>query len=61
MGRFKTWQGIEERLPGSRIRSRTRRDIEPTKGGGYQMVSNIRRFKGMNAPEPVCPAPVISS
>lgn len=33
------------------------RDIEPVKGGYgdnyyYQMISNIRRFKGMNSPEP---------
>ena len=56
MGRFETWQGVPNAFPDAFDLEHSR-DIEPTKGGYgdnyyYQMVANIRRFKGMAAPEP---------
>ncbi len=55
MGRFETWQGVPNAFPDAFDLEHSR-DIEPTKGGYgdnyyYQMVANIRRFKGMPAPE----------
>jgi hypothetical protein len=56
MGRFETWQGVPNAFPDTFDLEHSR-DIEPTKGGYgdnyyYQMAANIRRFKGMAAPEP---------
>lgn len=55
MGRYETWQGVPNAFPDAFDLEHSR-DIEPTKGGYgdnyyYQMVANIRRFKGMAAPE----------
>ncbi|MEC5144791.1 Glycoside hydrolase [Chitinophaga sp. 180180018-2] len=58
-GRYDTWQGQPNAFPDEFDTERSR-DIEPMKGGHldnyyYQLVSNIRRFKGMPAPEKVSP------
>lgn len=50
-GRHKEWQGLENAFP-DQFSQEYSRDIEPMKGGHgdnyyYQMVANIRRFKGM--------------
>ncbi len=59
--RFKEWNGQENAFP-DQFSQEHSRDIEPMKGGHgdnyyYQMISNIRRFKGMppaaSASEPV--------
>lgn len=55
MGRFDNWQGQPNAFP-DQFDQEYSRDIEPMKGGHgdnyyYQMVSNIRRFKGMVPPE----------
>jgi hypothetical protein len=57
-GRHEQWQGINNAFPDT-FSQECSRDIEPMKGGHgdnyyYQMVANIRRFKGM--PEPVKPS-----
>lgn len=57
MGRFQTWQGVPNAFPDA-FDPEHSRDIEPTKGGYgdnyyYQMIANIRRFKGMTAPQAV--------
>lgn len=59
--RFKEWNGIKNAFP-DQFSQECSRDIEPMKGGHgdnyyYQMVANIRRFKGM-APPPVASEPV---
>ncbi len=55
MGRFETWQGVENAFP-DQFDAEHSRDIEPMKGGFgdnyyYQMIANIRKFKGMEKPE----------
>ena len=50
-GRHKEWQGLENAFP-DQFSQEFSRDIEPMKGGHgdnyyYQMIANIRRFKGM--------------
>jgi len=55
MGRFETWKGVPNAFPDA-FDLEYSREIEPTKGGYgdnyyYQMVANIRRFKGMMSPE----------
>ena len=55
MGRFEEWQGVENAFPDA-FDNEHSRDIEPMKGGYgdnyyYQMISNIRKFKGMRKPE----------
>lgn len=59
MGRFETWQGVENAFP-DQYNIEYSRDIEPMKGGFgdnyyYQLVSNIRRFKGMQQPRAASP------
>ena len=55
MGRFEEWQGVENAFP-DQFDNECSRDIEPMKGGYgdnyyYQMISNIRKFKGLEKPE----------
>jgi len=55
-GRYKMWQQQPNAFP-DEFNEEGSRDIEPMKGGHadnyyYQMISNIRRFKGMPAPIP---------
>ena len=55
-GRYKMWQQQSNAFP-DEFNEEGSRDIEPMKGGHgdnyyYQMISNIRRFKGMPAPVP---------
>ncbi|MBR3839026.1 MAG: hypothetical protein IKJ75_04820 [Clostridia bacterium] len=55
MGRFKEWCGIENAFP-DQFDDENSRDIEPSKGilkdyYYYQLVSNVRRFKGSSAQE----------
>jgi len=55
-GRFDMWQGVANAFP-DQFSQECSRDIEPMKGGHgdnyyYQMVANIRRYKGMPAPAP---------
>jgi len=54
-GRYESWQGVENAFP-DQFDKEYSRDIEPMKGGFgdnyyYQMISNIRKFKGMEQPE----------
>jgi hypothetical protein len=54
MGRFEEWQGVENAFPDAFDKEHSR-DIEPMKGGYgdnyyYQMIANIRKFKGMEKP-----------
>ena len=54
-GRYKKWQKQVNAFP-DEFNEEGSRDIEPMKGGHldnyyYQMVSNIRRYKGMAAPD----------
>lgn len=56
-GRYEEWQGTPNAFPDQFCQEYSR-DIEPMKGGHgdnyyYQLVSNIRRFKGVNAPPEV--------
>ncbi len=56
-GRYEVWQEQTNAFP-DQFNQEGSRDIEPMKGGHgdnyyYQMVSNIRRFKGMPKPEAV--------
>ena len=60
-GRYDVWQEQTNAFP-DEFNQENSRDIEPMKGGHgdnyyYQMVSNIRRFKGVPAPQPAS-APV---
>ncbi len=53
MGRNTEWQGVKNAFP-DQFNNEYSRDIEPMKGGFgdnyyYQMIANIRRFKGMKA------------
>jgi len=54
-GRHELWQSIVNAFP-DQFSQECSRDIEPMKGGHgdnyyYQMVANIRRFKGMSEPD----------
>jgi hypothetical protein len=58
-GRYETWCGQPNAFP-DEFDTENSRDIEPMKGGHndnyyYQLVANIRRFKGMPAPEKISP------
>jgi hypothetical protein len=58
-GRYEVWQGTKNAFP-DQFSDEYSRDIEPMKGGFgdnyyYQLVANVRRFKGV-APSPV-PSP----
>jgi hypothetical protein len=60
-GRYQVWQGTENAFP-DQFNDEYSRDIEPMKGGFsdnfyYQMVGNIRRYKGIQAP-PAASAPI---
>ena len=64
MGRFEEWQGVENAFPDQFDREHSR-DIEPMKGGFgdnyyYQMIANIRKFKGMEKPAAASPEKTIS-
>lgn len=53
--RFSEWQGVENAFP-DQFNDEYSRDIEPSKGDlkdhyYYQLVENIRRFKGVSKPE----------
>lgn len=55
-GRYKVWQQQTNAFP-DECDQEGSRDVEPMKGGHgdnyyYQMVANIRRFKGLPAPQP---------
>jgi len=63
-GRYETWQDQPNAFP-DQFDTEHSRDIEPMKGGHqdnyyYQLIANIRRFKGMPAPEKASPAKTIS-
>jgi len=63
-GRYDVWQQQTNAFP-DEFNQEGSRDIEPMKGGHgdnyyYQMVSNIRRFKGMPAPESYSTAATIN-
>ncbi len=52
MGRFDEWMGVKNAFP-DQYNDENSRDVEPSKGAlkdyyYYQMVSNIRRFKGVS-------------
>lgn len=54
-GRYKEWQKTENAFP-DQFNAEFSRDIEPMKGGFgdnyyYQLIANIRRFKGVAPPE----------
>jgi hypothetical protein len=60
-GRYEQWQGTSNAFP-DQYNDEFSRDIEPMKGGFsdnyyYQMVANIRRFKGLT-PSPSASSPV---
>jgi hypothetical protein len=62
-GRFETWQGQPNAFP-DQFDTEHSRDIEPMKGGHndnyyYQLIANIRRFKGMPLPEHSSPPKTI--
>ena len=53
-GRYKEWQKTENAFP-DQFNDEFSRDVEPMKGGFgdnyyYQLVANVRRFKGMGPP-----------
>ncbi len=53
-GRYRNWQGTENAFP-DQFSNEYSRDIEPMKGGFadnyyYQLVANIRRYKGLQPP-----------
>ena len=55
VGRYEEWEGQENAFP-DQCNDENSRDIEPTKGElkdyyYYQLVANVRRFKGMSKPE----------
>lgn len=63
MGRFEEWQGVENAFP-DQFDKENSRDIEPMKGGYgdnyyYQMIANIRKFKGMKEPATASPGKTI--
>lgn len=56
-GRHQSWQGVSNAFP-DQFNVEYSRDIEPMKGGFgdnyyYQLIANIRRFKGMEPPPAV--------
>ncbi len=58
-GRYKEWQGTENAFP-DEFNNEYSRDIEPMKGGFadnyyHQLVANVRRYKGVQAPAPPSP------
>lgn len=58
-GRYDTWMGVENAFP-DQYSPEYSRDIEPARGFTkdhyyYQMIANIRRFKGMDAPDEATP------
>lgn len=62
--RFETWYDQPNSFP-DQFDTEHSRDIEPMKGGHqdnyyYQLISNIRRFKGMPAPDKASPAQTIA-
>jgi hypothetical protein len=64
MGRYETWGGVSNAFP-DQFNPEYSRDIEPMKGGHgdnyyYQMVSNIRKFKGMEKPESSTPEKTVA-
>ncbi|MBP1588236.1 MAG: hypothetical protein ILO53_07565 [Clostridia bacterium] len=55
MGRYETWGSVENGFP-DQCNDENSRDIEPSKGDlkdyyYYQLVTNVRRFKGVSVPE----------
>lgn len=57
VGRYEEWQGVPNAFP-DQFNDEYSRDIEPTTGDlkdhyYYQLVSNIRKFKGMEKPDKV--------
>ncbi len=55
VGRYENWEGQENAFP-DQCNDENSRDIEPTKGElkdyyYYQLVANVRRYKGMSKPE----------
>lgn len=63
-GRYKMWQQQENAFP-DECNEEGSRDIEPMKGGHgddyyYQMVANIRRFKGMPPEQPASAPQTVS-
>ena len=55
-GRYENWQGTKNAFP-DEFTDEYSRDIEPMKGGFgdsyyYQLVANVRRYKGISAPLP---------
>ncbi len=55
MGRYEEWCGVSNAFP-DQCDDENSRDIEPTKGDlkdyyYYQLVANVRRFKGMSEPD----------
>lgn len=58
-GRYENWQGTTNAFP-DQFNDEYSRDIEPMQGGFgdnfyYQLVSNIRRYKGLTPPTPFSP------
>jgi len=58
-GRYKIWQGTENAFP-DQFNNEYSRDIEPMKGGFadnyyYQLIANVRRFKGVKEPAAASP------
>ena len=58
-GRYRNWQGTENAFP-DEFDNEHSRDIEPMKGGFadnyyYQLVANVRRYKGVQAPAAASP------
>jgi hypothetical protein len=63
-GRYEVWQQQTNAFP-DEFNQEGSRDVEPMKGGHgdnyyYQMVANIRKFKGVPARQPVSPAVTLS-
>lgn len=61
-GRYREWQGTENAFP-DQFNNEYSRDIEPMKGGFadnyyYQLVANVRRYKGVVPP--VTPSPPVT-
>lgn len=55
VGRYEEWEGMENAFP-DQCNDANSRDIEPTKGElkdyyYYQLVANVRKYKGMTKPE----------
>ncbi|MBN2295548.1 MAG: hypothetical protein JXM70_24170 [Pirellulales bacterium] len=63
-GRYKVWQKTENAFP-DQFNDEYSRDIEPTKGSFadnyyYQLIANVRRFKGVRPLPPASPPATIS-